>query len=387
MRFWYWRAVDGQSRRHWGVSKGREKAGVIAELRMLNLYPVRLNKMLFTPLWVCFYSRRAVGYWARTARKMETLLRAGIPLLQVLDILAAKETGSFRKNQWQDVILKIKNGGELSASLKDFIPTPGPFARAMILAGERSGTLLTCLHEIAEQMQEEAAFAKKIKAALVYPSLLLAVALIVVYTLSSVVLPMYAGLFQGLEAELPFITRLLLLFGSGIPYAVIFFGLFLLLSFVLKKSRPIIFPGTKKIEKYRALQRFCTLLARLLDAGIPLLEAVSLLKQVPANKEMRFLLEGMKRAVQEGKRITPVLAESTYFPLEEARMLEMAEESGRLSAMLTVVGRSFRRELEEKLELFPKMLEPLLVLGMAALVGLVAIGVLLPIFQISTAIR
>jgi len=199
---------------------------------------------------------------------------------------------------------------------------------------------------------------------------------------------MYETLFQGLNAELPFVTQMLLKLGKGLPYLVFLVIIAVPLCATIGKGKiSWAFPGTKRIRRQRTWQQFCTLLARLLNAGIPLMESMILLGQIFREKEIARFIEEMRKAVQEGKRITSVLGDSKFFPLEAAKMLEVAEESGRLSEMFGYIAQMFKRELEEKLQQYPKVLEPLLVLGMAGLVGLIAVGMLLPIFDLSMHIQ
>ncbi len=388
MTLWRWKAVDELGKIHQGLIKSTEKNRVIARLRSRGLYLFRLRGVTLDTLWIWFNSRQALIYWARSARKIGTLLEAGIPLLTILNILEEKELNIFRKNEWQEVTLKVKDGNDLSFGLKGFIPAPGPFVESMIISGERSGTLAVSMIEVADQLEEDYFFNRKIKSTLFYPSLLLVVALVIVYTLSIVILPMYETLFQGLNAELPFVTQMLLKLGKGLPYLVFLVIIAVPLCATIGKGKiSWAFPGTKRIRRQRTWQQFCTLLARLLNAGIPLMESMILLGQIFREKEIARFIEEMRKAVQEGKRITSVLGDSKFFPLEAAKMLEVAEESGRLSEMFGYIAQMFKRELEEKLQQYPKVLEPLLVLGMAGLVGLIAVGMLLPIFDLSMHIQ
>lgn len=388
MGLWKWKALDEKGNIHQGVWEENHANSVVAHLRRQKLYPVRLRRSILGSLKAKFCTQKDKIYWARICRKIGTLLEAGIPLLTVLDVIAEKESNPLRKNRWQKVNQRVLAGNDLSTSLKGFNPRPDFFLKSMIKAGEKSGTLADCFLDVAGQMEEEYFFEQKVKTAIFYPMLILIVALIVIYILSIVILPMYETLFQGLDADLPFITKALFKVGASIPFLFSLVLLLFILGRILpRKNKPRIIPGTGQVRRYKALMQFCALLGRLLNAGLPLLDSLTLLREITKTTELYRLIAELELAVKEGRRLSPVITAYEFFPMEAAKMLSIAEESGRLSEMLNYLATMFRQELEEKLQRYTRFLEPVLVLGMAGLVGLVAIGVLLPIFDVSMHIR
>ncbi len=383
MSLWKWKAIDQKGITHQGLWEEQDDQVILSSLAHKRLYPVSIKRLFFRSLLLGRgYNHKL--YWARTARKIGTLLEAGIPLLTITDIMAAKEACPYRQNQWQKVSDSIQAGKDLSRSLREFNPPPGNFLEAMVQAGERSGTLDSCLLETAGQMEEEYFFDKKIKATLFYPMLLLGIALTVVYVLSRFVLPMYEELFSGLHAELPMLTRILFEVGTVMPYFIVGSATLGMVMIFLRKGKVISLPGTGNILRFRALMQFSTVLYRLLESGLPLLQCVNLMEEITQNEQLNKIIVRLKYTVQEGKRISPVFRTNGYFPIEAAMMLEVAEESGRLDEMLKYSATYFRKELEEQLAMYSRVLEPVLVLGMAGMVAIVALGVLLPIFNLST---
>jgi type IV pilus assembly protein PilC len=385
MKLWKWKAVDERGKMQSGLIHCKGEDMAINWLRSRNLYPLSLRATVFHSLWLRTQARQGQKYWARIARQIGTLLEAGLPMLTILEILQTKESNSFCQNQWLMVYSQIKAGFDLSTALKEFVPPPGPFVQAMVTAGERSGTLALSLLEVADQMEEEYYFSRKIKGVLFYPCLLLAMALMVLFTFSSVIFPMYKELFQETNAQLPILTRGLMHLGSSIPYLLLM--IILLGSIAMLKNRKRmawIMPGMQQILKGKALHQFCALFAKFINAGIPLLDCLMLLESILSRQELIRLLEQMKTAVREGRRISPVLENSSFFPADGAKMLGIAEESGRLGEMFNFLAKVFKQELEDKLEQYPRVLEQLLVIGMAGFIGLVAVGMLLPVFDLST---
>jgi len=385
---WKWKAIDEQGNQHQGIWVEKDRKNVAIYLRKQQLYPYKIKRSLVAS--VASYLFNSVNeklYWANTARKCSLLLDAGMPLLTVLDIIREKETNPVLKNQWQKVILKFKSGEELSKSLTDFSPKPGSFFESMLKTGERTGTLSLSFRDVAEQLEEEHFFEQRIKSVLFYPLLLLFICLLEIYILSVVVIPMYQNLFTNLDIELPFVTQMLFHAGYFVPYLLLSILVLACFSRMCKRINLLNILGTKKILKYRDLLQFCTSLERLLNAGIPLLDSLQVLEKVFNDKKILGLVAQLKRAIQEGRGLASVILADTFFPIEAGRMLAIAEESGRLSQVLGHIANMFRKELDQELKKHSRVLEPILVLGMAGLIGIVAVGVLLPIFDISVYIK
>jgi len=395
LALWRWSAQDEQGNTNKGIWEEGSKSLVVGRLREHKLYPLRIQKDYLRSLLFWFSSKKSKLYWSRTSQKIGSMLEAGIPLLTVLEIMVDNENNVHRKRGWQKVYQSVRGGNELGSSMEGINPPLGHHWQALIVVGERSGTLTKSFLEIATQLDEEHDFEQKIKAALFYPVLLLVIAIIVVYILSITVLPMYANLFSSLEVELPRITVLVFTIGSFIPYLLVaFFALIGVLIFIkgrnqTKKRISFLYwlPGIGQIKKYQDIILFCSILERLLNAGMPLLQALNLLEEAVRGWDMKKIISDLRFEVNEGKRLAPVFLANSFFPAEAAKMVGVAEESGRLSEMFGYMASMFRKELGQKLQHYAKLLEPLLVIGMAGIVGLVAVGVLLPLLELSTHIR
>lgn len=375
--------MDENEKIHQGVSDEPDEIAVLSYLSAQRLLPIRIQRSYFGLFWIRMGTFDRKHYWSKIARKMGTLLEAGIPILMVLNIIADKEENLFRKNRWHQLSQCIQSGNDLSSGLQKFKPSPDLFLISMVEAGEKSGTLADCLLEVSKHLEEEVYFAKKIRRALFYPLLLLVIALIIVYTLSLLVLPLYESLFQGFEAELPLVTKALFQFGKVLPYGMTF-GIIVIFIFLYgNKKKSWVMPGTRQMRKHKTIMQFCSILYRLTNAGTPLLSSLNLLEQMNREKEVSQLILKLQFAVENGKRLSPVFAASRYFTAEAASMLSVGEETGKFSDMLFYLAQMYQRELEEQWEAYSRIVEPVLILGMSGLVALVAMGVLLPIFDLS----
>jgi len=324
-------------------------------------------------------------------------LEAGIPLLQALELMTFHEGKStFQLEQWKNIKERVAEGSDLSEAMSLLNPSPNSFVLSIIKAGEYTGALGKVLGEVADEADQEAIFNKKIKAALAYPMILVFAVLVVLFVLSVWVLPMYETLFRSMDAELPFVTKVIFACGRKLPF--LFWSILGLITGSLlvlrltspdhwkKRLRLILgkLPFIGKVYRLRDLVQFSRMLSRLLSAGIPLLEALRLTAGAVRGPEMLELINQLVLHVRQGTRIAPLLHASRVFPKEAAEMIAVAEESGHLDRMLNYVTQMFRSELEDLLDGLTRMIEPILILAVAGLIGLVAAGVMLPIFDLSS---
>ena len=390
-----WKAVDENGIIQHGVWVGKELSEVQTRLRNEGYFPVGIRTS-----WdwqsVAFQAR-AKMQWSHFARRLATLLEAGIPLLQALEMMTFHEEKlTLQLEQWKSVKERVEAGSDLSEALSLLHPSPNSFVLSIIKAGEYTGTLGKVLSEVADELDLEHVYQKKIKAALAYPMLLFFAVVVVLYVLSVWVLPMYEKLFRSMGADLPFLTRVIFACGRKIP-VVLWSGIGLITSglLVLRLTNPDLWkmrlerslgrlPLLGKVYRLRDLVQFSRILERLLSAGIPLLEALRLTAGTLRSPEMLELTNQLVLSVRQGKRMAPLLRASRVFPKEGAEMIAVAEEAGQLDRMLHFVTQMFRRELEDQLDRLMRMIEPALILVLAGLIGLVASGVMLPIFDLSS---
>ncbi|TGE37827.1 type II secretion system F family protein [Desulfosporosinus fructosivorans] len=390
-----WKAVDQNGLIQRGILVAHEITEVQKYLRNKGHFPVVIRA---SRNWQSVLLPSSTNFqWSHFARRLATLLEAGIPLLQALEIMTFHEEKlTFPIEQWKNIKERVEEGSDLSEAISRQNQSPNSFVLSMIKAGEYTGTLEKVLSDVADELDQENVYQKKIKAALAYPILLLFAVVIVLYVLSVWVLPMYEKLFISMGAELPFLTQVIFAGGRILP-VVLVSGLGLITGglVVLKLISPNIFrkrlihimgrlPLIGKVYHLRDLVQFSRMLGRLLGAGIPLLDALRLTAGAVSGLEMLQLINQLVLNVREGKHMAPLLRASKAFSKEGAEMIAVAEEVGQLDQMLHYVTQMFRSELEDQLDRLTRMIEPALILALAGLIGLVAAGVMLPIFDLSS---
>ena len=390
-----WKAVDANGIIQHGVWVGGDISEIQTRLRKQECFPVDIRT---SRNWRNLLLQAKKNFqWSHFARRLATLLEAGIPLLQALTIMTFhEEKPTVQLDQWKSIKEQVEAGSDLSEAMSLLNPAPSSFILSMIKAGEYTGTLGKVLSEVADELDQDCAYQKKIKSSLSYPLFLLFAVVVVLYVLSVWVLPMYEKLFTSMGAELPFLTRVIFACGRKLPL-FLWSGLALIISglLVLRLTSPDLWkkrlehilgslPLSRKVYRQRDLVRFSRMLGRLLVAGIPLLEALRLTTGALRGQEMLELMTHLVLHVRQGKRMAPLLRASRIFPKEGAEMIAVAEEAGQLDRMLHYISQMFRRELEEQLDRLTRMIEPALILAVAGLIGLVAAGVMLPIFDLSS---
>lgn len=393
-----WKAVDINGKVRRGIWADTGLYEVQRRLRKAGCFPVWIRST--APVENALFPARRTFKWSSFARRLATLLEAGIPILQALEMMSSNERSSFDQDQL--IILKnqVESGSDLSEALAHLNPSPNSFVLSMIKAGEYTGNLGKVLGEIADELDLELVYQRKIKASLAYPALLFTAVILVLYALSVWILPMYEKLFLSVGiSELPFLTRVIfagsqklpLLLGGCLGLASASLLIFKLssqnqwrihLENLLGRA-----PLIGKVYHLRDLVQFSRMLSRLLTAGIPLLEALRLTAGTLRSPKMLALISNLILNVRQGKRMSPMLRASGIFPREGAEMIGIAEETGQLDLMMHYVTKIFRRDLEEQLEGLMRMVGPLLTIILAVLIGIVAGGVMLPIFDLSSQLQ
>lgn len=398
-----WKALDQEGRIIHGTWEVNRASDVRTQLFAQGYYPLRIlpeRRILHAFLYSLDYMNKKSNQqriWAGITQRLSLLLQSGIPLLQALEILRTQEK-RLKLNQltWYLVIEQLEEGSEFSEALDSLVPPPTSYIRAMIRAGEQAGRLPEVLEQMSKELEEEFIFKRKLLGAYAYPLFLLVLTFAVIYALSIFVLPVYEQIFSNLETELPLMTQVIFEITRYIPFMALLIPLSLLGGFLILRLR---FPDTWREKLNEGLNRipffgkiyrlsdcvqFAHVLGALLGAGIPLIEALNLTGGTVRSYTMKKMMKQLEAAALEGRRLAPSLRLNQYFPRDASQMLEVGEESGQLSVMLLHMARMFRLDLADQMENLPRILGPLLIVILSAIIGLVAVGVLLPIFDVGT---
>ncbi|HMT09448.1 MAG TPA: type II secretion system F family protein [Pyrinomonadaceae bacterium] len=328
-------------------------------------------------------------------QQLSALLRAGIPVLQAIELLKTRSASENLRTMLVDVEDKIKNGVPLSEALESQGTFPKIYT-ASILAGEKSGALDTVLERFVVYLKRSVAISRKLRGALAYPAFLLLTATLMVAFLTFYIVPRMSDLFKGLSAnrQLPSLTLFVLAISNGvasnawwlIPLLLIVIvvsivwlrtqnGKLLLHKFLLKM------PIVGKLIRNMTTAQLARSLSTLLSGGITVPESWEIASQSINNLELRRRSQGVLPMIREGRGFTESLEKANWVPDLALDMIGIGEKSGSLREMLDEVATFYDAEAEVRLEQLTTLLEPAILVVMAAIVVVILLAIYLPIIQ------
>ncbi|HTQ62450.1 MAG TPA: type II secretion system F family protein [Candidatus Solibacter sp.] len=328
-------------------------------------------------------------------QQFNTLIKAGIPILRALDLLANRATSQ----KLRPIISKVRDRVREGKSLSEAIAEAGVFSKVYstaILAGEKSGNLSGVLDYYIAYQRVSTGVKKKILATLVYPTLLITVASIIVTYLVTFVIPKFALLYKDLNVELPKPTQILIAITVDYRYVVLGFIAFLFLVAItiflwsrteqggeafdrLKFRVPVIGDTLLKFQ----VAQFSRTLATLLTGGTPLVAGLQTASDAISSKLVRSTVTQATQMVREGESLHSALAIKGTFPELALDMIEVGESSGALAPMLTSVAEFYEEEVSIRLGALVAVIEPVILIFMGLLVAFILISLYLPIFSFS----
>ncbi|MEX0830434.1 MAG: type II secretion system F family protein [Nitrospirales bacterium] len=328
-----------------------------------------------------------------------TLIRAGVPLLECLDILGIEGENPA----WQSVLGRIRDdveqGALLAEALGKFPAIFHEFYRRMVEVGEATGRLDESLSQLAVYLDKQAQLRAKIISALAYPALLVTVALTVLVFLLVWVVPLFSGLFREFGESLPWLTKMVIDLADGIrEHALILIGLGGMLIVGIRillannKGRQVIdgmllrLPFVGEIFRKSAIVRFARTLGFLVRRGVPLLTGLSVAATVTGNSVMEQSLHRLTSEVQDGKPLSDALRASGMFPPLVTQMIKVGESTGSLDTMLEKIADLFEQEVDRVVATLTSVLEPSVIVVVGSGIALVVVAMYLPIFSIGSLI-
>ena len=330
-------------------------------------------------------------------QELATLLKAGLPLVQSLDLLKRRVTSPVFRAILDDVHEQVRSGIALSdafAAHGDLFP--GVYT-ASLLAGERSGTLDAVLRRYVDYAKVMATLKRKIVSALVYPAILISLALVLVSIIVLRVVPAFADFYSGFGAELPLATRAIMTVSTLVreqfllvAIAVVAGGaaIFLWLRRAGQQSRfdhlILTLPGLGPIARKYATSQMTRTLATLLGGGLPLVSSLDIAARSVGNQYMAGQLDIVAARVREGESLAAALDARKTFPDVAVRMAEVGEATGALQDMLNTVADFFDEEIATYMERFVTLVEPVLLVIMGIVIAGLLLALYMPLFQLSS---
>lgn len=399
MAYFSYTAVDLSGRQIKAVMEADSEALVLGRLREQRLQVVDIRELKKKNAAI---GKQKVKMKSLVifSRQFATMIDAGIPILRCLEILCGQTKDPVFKPVLESVQMDVKGGMALNEALAKH---PNVFSKLyinMIRAAEIGGILDIILDRLSGFLEYEAEVKSKIKSAMMYPVLVLIFSQLMLFVLFSFVLPKFKEIFNGMDVELPAITAALFNMGDFMQkfWWLILLALAAMFFAVKAYSKTekgkyqtdflkLKFPIMGELTLKMSVARFCRTLGTLINSGVPMMRSLEIVGETLGNEVLTTAVDKARLSIREGNKLSRPLADSGLFPSMVTHMIDVGEESGRLSEMLVKVGDFYDGEVEQTVKGLTSMIEPLLIIFLGVVVGFIAISVMTPIFKLVNSVR
>ena len=332
-------------------------------------------------------------------RQLSTMIDAGLPLVQCLEILAKQQSNSSLKR----VLLEVQNDVEAGTTFADSMRKhPKVFDNLysnMIEAGETGGILDTILARLATFMEKSMALKKKIKGAMTYPVICIAISLLILAIILIFVIPVFEEMFTSFGSELPVPTQIVIAMSDFAKSNIVFVILGMaVVAYIFKKiystekgrlridqlllQAPVVGILIRKV----AVAKFTRTLSTMLQSGVPILEALNVVAKTAGNKVIERAVFRVSDAIAEGRPIAEPLTESGVFPNMVVQMINVGESVGALDTMLEKIADFYDEEVDQAVGNLTAMIEPFMMVFLGGMIGGLVVAMYLPIFKIASVV-
>lgn len=381
-----------------GKVEAESQRGAIALLREKNYYVFEINPVSSLDLNIekLLGLKVKIRDMAIFCRQFATMIEAGIPLLQCMNILVQQTESKRLRKILKEVMTGVEKGKSLSEAFKEYKENLPDIFINMIATGEFSGTLDQALGRLAVHFEKEHQLREKVKSAMTYPLMVAGMSIACLIALLVIVVPVFVDIFNSMGAELPLPTRIIIGLSALLrKYWYEFLFAAAALFFTLKWFRGtnsgkhffdrlfLKMPVYGKLTHKTIIARFARTLATLLKCGIPLMQSLEAFEQVAGNALVEKEIYVARVNISEGERIAPVLMKSKLFPPMAVNLIAVGEESGMLDNLLEKLALFYEQEVETMVAMLSSIIEPLLIAGVGLMVAFIALSIYLPLFSLT----
>ncbi len=335
------------------------------------------------------------------SRQFSAMVSSGVAMLRTLTIIVEQCPNKRLKYALDDIRKSVESGLSLSDAMARQSSIFDRLYIAIVRAGETGGILSDVLKRLADYLEYKEKLNQKVRSAMVYPTVVLLIAVGVFWAMLTFVLPVFEGLFKNIGGELPLYTQFLIALSEAVRsiWMVMFVIACSICGYLLRRyyktevgrlhidgiilSLPLFGDLIKKV----AIARFSRTFGTLIRAGVPMLNALDVVKDTAGNAVVAKAVDTVYDEVRQGGTISKPMGRSNIFPPMVTQMIAVGEETGRLDDMLSKVADFYDMEVENSVEQLTSMLEPIMVVGIGGVVGSVVIGMYLPIFTVINQLR
>ena len=384
-----------------GEMEAPNEAAIRIHLRQQNIIPTKIVSKgteikISLPFFKKKVNQRSIAVFTR---QLATMIDAGLPLVQSLEILSLQQESKVFKNIIREIREDVEGGSTFAGALKKHPATFNELYTNLVVAGEEGGILDSILTRLSNYIEKAEALKKKVKSALFYPATIVGVAVIVVMILMIFVIPVFETMFKSAGQNLPLPTLIVLTLSKLIKkYVIIIIPALILLFYLLKKyhqtesgkavidSLLLKLPVFGMLLKKIAVARFSRTLATLISSGVPILDGLNIVSRTSGNRTIEIAILNARSSIREGETIAEPLSRGGIFPPMVIQMISVGESTGALDSMLSKIADFYEDEVDIAVANLTSLLEPFLMIFLGIVIGGVVIAMYLPIFNMASAI-
>lgn len=377
-----------------------------AQLRKLDILPTEIHEVTKSKkkseksIANKLFNNVPIIDLAIMTRQFATLQRAGIPLDESLKALSEQVENLNLRSVLEHVKVAVNEGTSLSKAMGEHPNVFNTLYTSMIDAGEHSGKLHTVLERLADFSEYSVQLKNEIMGAIMYPVIMILISLIIIGFLFVMVLPKITQVLISMKVPLPFATKAVIWLSNFLQedWYIVIIGLFLMAYLFnkwinSKRGRPIWHrallnaPLFGEITRKSSISRFAKTFSTLLISGVPVVQALDIVKNVIDNVIIREVVSKTKTAVIEGQALAKPLADSGHFPPLVTHMIQTGERTGQLENMLGHIAETYENEVKHKISSMTSIIEPLMIVMMAGIVAVIIIAILVPMFEVFNSVK
>lgn len=390
-----YKALDLSGRTVSGTMDAANESSIVNSLRGKGLLPLEVKqKIASKDLNIDLFQKVTMKDIAVFCRQFSTIIGAGITVVNGLDILRQQTESKKLRDIIDKAFEEVQTGKSLSDTLRQYKEFPLMFVN-MVAAGEASGRLDEILQRMAVYYEKEYKLRRQIKSAMSYPAAIAILAVGVVIFLVTSILPTFVGMFQQFDAPLPLPTQIILGFSDSITrYWYVYIISIALIIYIVKRytSSPegrykyagLLFklPVIGKINKKMVTSRFARTLSILLSSGVPVIQSMDILEKTITNAVVEAGISKCKDEIRKGVGMSKPISSIKVFPPMLIEMISIGEETGTLDEMLSKTAQFYDEEVDTMVAGLTSLIEPIIIVFLAVIVGFIVISIMLPIFNI-----
>lgn len=385
----------GRSGEQTGVLMADSKDAVIAMLRRQQIVVTAVKERGKEIALPKFGGKVPAQMVAIFTRQFSVMIDAGLPLVQCLEILGTQSDNKVFKRSLLQIRQDVESGSSLADSMRKHPKIFNDLYTNMVAAGEAGGILDTILQRLAAYIEKSVKLNSQVKSAMIYPTAVISIAVLVVAVILWKVIPVFASLFAGLGAELPFPTVVVIKLSNFIASFWWLIGIVIVGTIIFLRKYHATYRGKRVLDglllkvpvlgmllRKIAVARFCRTLATLTSSGVPILDGLSITAKTAGNSIVEDAIMATRKSVEEGKTISEPLGDTDVFPPMVVQMIAVGEQTGALDTMLSKIADFYEDEVDTAVAGLMKLLEPVLIAFLGVAVGGIVIAMYMPMFTL-----